>query len=185
MKKTSRRVLSLVLVLVLMLSLATVASAAVVSWSDNEGGKTLSLIITEVSFVAKMVDSPKKHRHTMGSETIISNYGNFSATLNANRSGTLYPSRLLQAYAIDGIRNTYTVSGTFTGLLSVPADDPAGYYTLAVLFDTKSGNWSVSSPMTLTPNSVAVNAISAPVETGTLYYAPRGSVYGYTVIPVP
>lgn len=185
MNKTSRRVLSLALALVLMLSLATAASAAVVSWSDNEGGKTLSLTITEVSYVTKAVNNPVRYWHSKGTQTIISNYGAFSATLNANRSATLYPSHLLQAYAIDGIKNTYTVSGAFTSSLSVPADDPAGYYTLAVLFDTKSGNWSVSSPMTLTPNSVAVNAISAPVETGTLYYAPRGSVYGYTVIPVP
>lgn len=183
MKKVYRRFSALLMCIILTLSLASVASAATVTWSDSEGGKTLTLTISEWGYRQVAVTNPKKTYHPQGTVTNLPPYGSFTATINATYTSTNYRSKLIQAMNIDGIMPTYTISGTHTSPLSVPAGDPSGNYTLGVLFDTKSGSWGVTTGNVLTPNSRAGGLL--PVETGTLYYAPRGTVYGYVAMPVP
>lgn len=180
MKKAYRRFFALLMCAVLMLSLASVASAASVSWSDSEGGKTLTLTISEWGYRRVAVSNPKKYEHTTGTPTNIYLYGLFTATINASYTSTSYLTRLVEAMNLEGLRTTYTVSDRHMSPLTVPADDPSGYYTLGVLFDTKSGSWGVSGGMV----AKSLNALNPMLESGTLYYAPRGSVYGYVVMPV-
>lgn len=181
MKKTYRRFFALLMCVVLILSLASVASAASVSWSDSEGGKTLTLTITEWGYQRVAVSNPTRYYHTTGTATNIYLYGLFTATIDAQYTNTNYLTRLVAAMDLEGIRTTFTVSDRHMSPLTVPADDPTGYYTLGVLFDTKSGSWGVSKGMM----AKSPTALNPNVESGTLYYAPRGSVYGYVVMPVP
>ena len=181
MRKLYRRFFALLMCVLLILSLASVASAASVSWSDSDGGKTLTLTISEWSYQRVAVSNPRRYLHTTGTATNINLYGSFSATIDAEYTGTDYVMRLREAMNLEGLLPTYTASGLHTSPLSVPADEPSGYYTLGVLFDTKSGYWNVTNGMLMEKSSLA-NPI---VEFGTLYYAPRGSVYGYVVMPVP
>lgn len=181
MKKTYRRFFALLMCVVLILSLASVASAASVSWGDSEGGKTLTLTISESSYQRVAVSNPRTYEHTTGTATNILLYGLFTATIDAEYTNTNYVTRLVEAMNLEGVLSTYTTSGRHTSPLTVPADEPSGNYTLGVLFDTKTGYWGVSTGM-LAKSTTALNPI---VESGTLYYAPRGSVYGYVVMPVP
>lgn len=180
MKKVYRRISALLMCIILTLSLASAASAASVSWSDSEGGKTLTLTISEWGYQRVAVSNPKKYSHTTGTATNISLYGLFTATLDAEYTNTSYATKLVEAMNLEGLLSTYTASGRHTSPLTVPADEPSGYYTLGVLFDTKTGSWGVSSGML----AKSLTALNPMVESGTLYYAPRGSVYGYVVMPV-
>lgn len=182
MKKLYRRFNALLMCVVLILSLTSVASAASVSWSDSDGGKTLTLTISEWSYQRVAVSNPRKYSHTTGTATNINMYGFFSATINAEYTSTSYGTRLIEAMNLEGLLSTYTTSGVYFSPLSVPADEPSGDYTLGVLFDTKSGYWGVSEGMIMAKSSASLNS---NIESGTLYYAPRGSVYGYVVTPVP
>lgn len=180
MKKVYRRISALLMCIILTLSLASVASASSVSWSDSEGGKTLTLTISEWSYQRFAVTDPIKTYHTKGATTNLSPYGSFTATINAEHTGTNYWSKLVQAMNLEGLVSTYTAFGTHTAPLAVAADETSGYYTLGVLFDTKTGSWGVSSGML----AKSLNAFDPLVESGTLYYAPRGTVYGYVAMPV-
>lgn len=185
MKKVYRRISALLMCIILTLSLASAASAASVSWSDSEGGKTLTLTISEWSYQRFAVTDPIKTYHTKGTTTNLSPYGSFTATINAEHTGTNYWSKLVQAMNLEGLVPTYTASGAHTAPLAVAADEASGYYTLGVLFDTKSGSWGVSKGMLMSASLDASPAGSNFwVESGTLYYAPRGTVYGYVAMPV-
>ncbi len=182
MKKYYRTCLSLLICMMLIVSLTSAASASVVSWSDNEGGKNLTLTITEWSNRQIVVSNPRKFYHSVGTITDLSTYGPFTATINVERTKTSYESKLVEAMMLEGLRTSYTISGNFNQDLHVPKNDPSGYYTLGVLFDTGAGYWKVSKGMIM-PKSP--NALNPGVEHGTLYYAPRGTVHGYVAVPVP
>ena len=183
MKKVYRRFSALLMCMILTLSLASVASASDVSWSDSEGGKTLTLVITEWGYRRVAVTNPRKTVHIQGETTSLPVYGLFTATINALYTTTNYRTKFIQAMDIEGLKTTYTVTGVHTSPLSVPAGDSSGLYTLGVLFDTKSGSWGVARGINLAPN--AIGGELPALETGTLYYAPRGTVYGYVAMPVP
>ena len=179
-KKVYCRISALLMFIILTLSLASTASAESVSWTDSEGGKTLTLTISEWSYRRVAVTNPRKTYHTQGTATNLSPYGSFTATITAEYTYTIYPSKLVQAMNLEGLLSTYTVSGTHNAPLSVPAEETSCYYTLGVLFDTKSGSWGVSKGML----AKSPDAVVPLVESGTLYYAPRGTVYGYVAMPV-
>lgn len=185
MKRACRRFVALLLCMVLTLSLATAASASSVSWGDSDGGKTLTLTISEWSYQRVAVTDPIKTWHRYGTTTDLSPYGTFTATINAEYTSTSYVTKLVQAMNLEGLRTTYTASGEHTAPLAVAADETSGFYTLGVLFDTKSGAWGVSRGMLMSASLDATPAALNPlVESGTLYYAPRGTVYGYVAMPV-
>ena len=184
MKKIYRRFSAMIMCVPLLLLLASAASAASVSWSDSEGGKTLTLTLSEWFYHRVAVTNPRRYYHIRGTETDLSNYGDFSASVGSWYDETNYPSKLVQAMRLEGLYTSYTANETFNSPLAVPADDPTGYYTLGVLFDMRGGSWEVVHGMLFIPDSIAV-VKPVKFETGKLHYAPAGTIHGYVVMPVP
>lgn len=180
MKKTMRRGFALSLVMVMLLAMAAAVSADSVCWSDNEGGKTLTVTVTGVKSKIVNTKYTPKNYHVKGETTLVNNIGYVSATTEAEYVRSIsYQSYLIQAMNKTGLLTSSIYADSFVTTREIDANMPTGYYRLAVVFDGRTGSWGISQGMLLDGGGSAISPYSAGgVNGGTLTYAPTGGVQG-------
>lgn len=181
MKKYIRELTALLMCAILVFSMAVMASASTVSWSDSEGGKTLSLTVTGTTSVTKAISGAPVISHVKGTTDTIPASGSYSVTQSAIRSGSIgsYLTYLQQAMSAEGMRMSYTASGSSTPARTIAAALATGSYTLGVSFTCKNGSWGINSG--ILPTSADMQPRSV-IASGTVANAPTGSA---TIIVVP
>lgn len=181
MKKYIRKLSALFMCAILVFSMAIMASASTVSWSDSEGGKTLSLTVTGTSSVKKAINGAPVIYHVKGTATTIPASGAYSVTQSATRSGAIgsYLTYLQQAMSAEGMKMSYTASGSSTPARTIAAALATGNYTLGVSFTCKNGSWGINSGILPANTNMQPRSV---IASGTVTNAPTGSA---TIVVIP
>lgn len=178
MNKFVKKASSFFLCAVLLFSMATMASASIITWPDDEGGKTLVLSVTGTSTQQHEISEAPEVYHVKGDTNTITYNGTYSATATA--TGTIilpkYLPYLEEAMAEEDMYMSMPVAGSVYVSKTLQPTLATGTYTLAVIFTCKSADWGVSNGIIMT----SIDAQSVPVDTtsGTISDAPTST---YTI----
>lgn len=182
MKRKMKMLISLVLICLLLFANSTAVSAEYVSWSDNEGGKTLFVNVGEDTSDERSIDM-EPQTHTYGVPELLSYSGNVSvSTYAVYTTAGAYQQYLVQAMNKSGLKTSYSISGNYTISAYVDQYLPTGDYVIAVKFLGYEGSWSVVNGY-LADGARSQSYAISPLRSGTITYAPTGGVQGYFVKP--
>ena len=170
MKKNNRRWLALCLALVLVFSMAVVASAASLSFSDVTGAYTITMTKGSQSDKVKAIPNATGFGHTYGYLTALTEQVVYNVTHTVSIT-SYYAPQLETLLGQVGLRKSYTATGnTGPNFFVVNANQPTGTYKLAVRFECYNAPWTLvlDEPYSGTANTG---------ESGTVSKAPIGDSY--------